>query len=224
MGPFLEEDLAFCSIAQDELGHAIALYRIITGDDSVTGVEVDALALGRDHTAYRSSWLSEWPTDDWASALLRHWLYDLAEELRWQNLAASSIAEAAALLPGVEREEVFHRQHATALLERVLATSGPTDARQRLNAALTTLAPIADSLWIAPMLEAEAIAEGVAAVTFAELGVQWHTTVKAELERLGLDGTIQASQQTDRSVRSEHFEALHKDLNAVRIEDPTAIW
>ena len=25
LGPFLEEDLAFCSIAQDELGHAIGL-------------------------------------------------------------------------------------------------------------------------------------------------------------------------------------------------------
>ena len=29
LGPFLEEDLAFCSIAQDELGHAIALYELL---------------------------------------------------------------------------------------------------------------------------------------------------------------------------------------------------
>ena len=28
IGPFLEEDLAFTSIAQDELGHARSLYRL----------------------------------------------------------------------------------------------------------------------------------------------------------------------------------------------------
>ena len=224
MGPFLEEDLAFCSIAQDELGHAIALYRLITGDESITGVDVDALALGREHTEYRSSWLCEWPTDDWASALVRHWLYDLAEQLRWQNLASSAISEAAALLPGIEREEAFHRQHASSLLDRVLATDGPTDARSQINAALTELAPIADSLWVAPMLEAEAIAEGVAAVTFAELGVQWHSLVSAELQRLGLDATFGPTAQNNRTERSPHFAALHTDLNAVRIEDPTAIW
>lgn len=224
MGPFLEEDLAFCSIAQDELGHAIALYRLITGDKSITGVEVDTLALGRDHDEYRSSWLCEWPTDDWASALVRHWLYDLAEQLRWQNLASSTITEAAALLPGIEREESFHRDHASSLLDRVLAVAGPTDARAKLNQALGDLGPVADSLWVAPLLEADAIAEGVAAVTFAELGVRWHTTVKTELNRLGLDASFERSAQTDRSVRSSHFAALHSDLNAVRSEDPTAIW
>lgn len=224
MGPFLEEDLAFCSIAQDELGHAIALYRLITGDESITGFEVDTLALGRDHGDYRSSWLCEWPTDDWASALVRHWLYDLAEEIRWQNLASSTVTEAAALLPGIEREEAFHRQHASSLLDRVLAQAGPTDARGKLNAALAELAPIADSLWVAPMLEAEAIAEGVAALTFAELGVRWHTEVRAELDRLGLDATFDPSPQGDRTARSSHFAALHTDLNAVRAEDPSAIW
>jgi ring-1,2-phenylacetyl-CoA epoxidase subunit PaaC len=218
MGPFLEEDLAFCSIAQDELGHAIALYRLITG------VEVDALALGREFGDYRSSWLCEWPTDDWAAALVRHWLYDLAEQLRWQNLSSSTVAEAAALLPGIEREEAFHRQHAISLLDRVLAAADPTDARAKLNEALAELAPVADSLWVAPALEADAIAEGVAALTFAELGMRWHSTVQVELARLGLTATFEPSAQTDRTVRSPHFAALHADLNAVRVEDPSAIW
>lgn len=224
MGPFLEEDLAFCSIAQDELGHAIALYRLITGDESITGVEVDALALGRQHHEYRSSWLCEWPADDWATALIRHWFYDLAEQLRWQNLASSTVTEAAALLPGIEREEAFHRQHASSLLDRVLATAGATDARAKLNAALAELAPVADSLWVAPALETAAIAEGVAAVTFAELGIRWHTTIRAELARLGLEAAFEPSGQSDRTVRSAHFAELHTDLNAVRIEDPTAVW
>jgi len=169
MGPFLEEDLAFCSIAQDELGHAIALYRLITGDQSATGVDIDTLALAREHTAYRSSWLAEWPADDWATALVRHWLYDLAEQLRWQNLANSTVAGVPELLAGIEREEAFHREHGRSLLELVLAESGPTDARAELDRALADLAPIADSLWVAPMHEVDALTEGVAELTFCLL-------------------------------------------------------
>lgn len=224
MGPFLEEDLAFCSIAQDELGHAIALYRLITRDESTTGVEVDTLALAREHGAYRSSWLAEWPADDWASALIRHWLYDLAEQLRWQNLANSSVPEVSELLPGIEREEAFHRDHGRRLLDLVLAEHGPTDARSELDRALSELAPIADSLWVPPVLEAEALAEGVAEFTFAELGARWHQLVGSELDRLGLRASFAPSPQGDRTMRSTHFAALHADLNAVRNEDPSAIW
>lgn len=224
MGPFLEEDLAFCSIAQDELGHAISLYRLITGDTSTTGVAVDELALGRRPEHYRSSWLCEWPTDDWASALLRHWLYDLAEQLRWQNVAHSSLAALAALVPGVEREESFHRQHAVSLLDRVLAAPGPTEARTQLQGALDELAPIVDTLWLAPVLEADAVAQGIAAVTFAELAVEWHTTIRTELERLGLQAVFTPGEAADRTQRSPGFGAFLADLNAVRTQDPTAIW
>ena len=43
IGPFLEEDLAFTSIAQEELGHARSLYTLLSDD-------VDQLAYGRRHT------------------------------------------------------------------------------------------------------------------------------------------------------------------------------
>lgn len=224
LGPFLEEDLAFCSIAQDELGHAISLYRLVTGDTSTTGVAVDALALGRPADAYRSSWFCEMPTDDWASALLRHWLYDLAEQLRWQNVHHSSLAPLAALVPGVEREESFHRHHASSLLDRVLEAEGATQARSQLQSALDALAPIVDSLWVPPALESDAIAEGVAALTFAELAVQWYGAVQPELDRLGLTAEFTPASQTDRSDRSPWFAPFHADLNEVRREDPTAIW
>ena len=49
VAPFLEEDLAFSSIAQDELGHAAALYAIVAGDgDPVDDdLRIDDLAFGR---------------------------------------------------------------------------------------------------------------------------------------------------------------------------------
>ena len=55
LGPFLEEDLAFCSIAQDELGHAIALYEFVTDDvDGWCAAIVDrggVIDIGPEHSA-----------------------------------------------------------------------------------------------------------------------------------------------------------------------------
>ena len=55
VAPFLEEDLAFCSIGQDELGHAASLYAIVAGDGDPTGVvdpAIDELAFHRDPVSY----------------------------------------------------------------------------------------------------------------------------------------------------------------------------
>ncbi len=115
VAPFLEEDLAFCSIAQDELGHAAMLYELLAEDGGV-----DRLAFGRPPDDYRSCHLVEVPLPDWADALARHWLYDLAEELRWEALAGSSIDEVAAVVERAQREETYHRRHADALVRRML--------------------------------------------------------------------------------------------------------
>ena len=54
VGPFLEEDLAFSSIAQDELGHARMLYEFLE-----LGESVDEIAYGRDSPEYRSAHIAE---------------------------------------------------------------------------------------------------------------------------------------------------------------------
>ncbi len=91
VAPFLEEDLAFASIGQDELGHAAMLYELVISDlsgETPSAQAVDALAFRRDPADYRSCWLVEAPCTEWATALVRHWLYDTAEELRWRELGA----------------------------------------------------------------------------------------------------------------------------------------
>ncbi len=224
LGPFLEEDLAFCSIAQDELGHAIGLYRLITGDDR----SVDHLALRRPPEAYRSSWLAEVPCDDWASALVRHWLYDRAEELRWDAVADSSIAGLAALVPGARREEAFHLRHADQLLGRVLGAGDGGAAATLVVATMRELRPLGATLWVAPFDEPTALAERIASRSFAELAVEWNRRVDADLIRWGVDPQtatgVAIDPPADRSVRSVHFERFHAELNEVLSIDPTAVW
>src|SRR6266508_1963759 len=50
--PHIEEDLAFSSIAQDEMAHARLLYQLAAESGLAHGDE-DALALGRETQAYR---------------------------------------------------------------------------------------------------------------------------------------------------------------------------
>ena len=140
VAPFLEEDLAFCSIAQDELGHAATLYELLVDE----GGDVDALAFGRAPEEYRSCHLVEVPCPDWADALARHWLYDLAEELRWEALAGSSVQAVADAVERALREESYHRRHAEALVRRML---DDPDAGRRVSDAIHRLLPLADAMW-----------------------------------------------------------------------------
>ncbi len=214
--PFLEEDLAFCSIAQDELGHALELYQLLTDD-------VDRFALLRDAADYRSCWFAERSTPEWSDALVRHWLYDHAERLRWQALAHSSVAEVAVLARLVDREESFHRQHADQLMRRLL-TSG--EARPIVIAALHRLLPIAVGIFDPVASERGAIDEGVVASSSADLAMSWRTTISQQLETLGvtIDWPVGTDEQRHRTVRDPGFAAFHDELREVISLDPGAVW
>ena len=160
VAPFLEEDLAFCSIAQDELGHAAMLYELLAEDGGV-----DRLAFGRPPDDYRSCHLVEVPLPDWADALARHWLYDLAEELRWEALAGSSVDEVAAVVERAQREETYHRRHADALVRRMLHDP---EAGGRVAASIDRLLPLADALWEPVAGEDEAVDDGVVTAASAD--------------------------------------------------------
>lgn len=141
MAPFLEEDLAFCSIAQDELGHAASLYAIVAGDgdpagDAVNDRAIDDLAFHREPGDWRSAQFVEVASTDWAHALARHWLYDAAEELRWALVADSTLTPLAHAAQRACREESFHLRHADGLLDLLLPVP---DSGDRIRAAVVDL-------------------------------------------------------------------------------------
>src|SRR5881227_1501231 len=75
IAPVLEEDVAFSSIAQNEIGHARALYQLLAED-------ADALAFDRPPEEYRCSPLVQLRfVPDWARTIARHVLYEAADQL-----------------------------------------------------------------------------------------------------------------------------------------------
>jgi ring-1,2-phenylacetyl-CoA epoxidase subunit PaaC len=94
IAPVLEEDVALSSIAQNEIGHARAIYQLLADD-------ADALAF------------------DWARTIARRVLYEAADELRLRTLMSSDDPDVAGLAAKIDREEAYHRMHAELWHERL---------------------------------------------------------------------------------------------------------
>jgi ring-1,2-phenylacetyl-CoA epoxidase subunit PaaC len=105
IAPALEEDVAFSSIAQNEIGHARAAYALL-GDDP------DALAFDRAPEEYRAAPLVQLRLLDWPEAIARRWLYEQADQLRIEHLMRSEDPAVAQLAAKIDREEAYHRMHA----------------------------------------------------------------------------------------------------------------
>jgi ring-1,2-phenylacetyl-CoA epoxidase subunit PaaC len=138
IAPILEEDVAMSSIAQDELGHAKALYELLVGL-LADGRDADAIAYDRPPEGYYHARLLDHPRGDWAQTIARRYLYDTADAVRLEALARSSWAPLAALVGKIRREERYHLMHATTWFERLALTEG--EPRRRLLEALERLGP-----------------------------------------------------------------------------------
>jgi ring-1,2-phenylacetyl-CoA epoxidase subunit PaaC len=137
IAPFLEEDVAFSSIAQNEIGHARALYELAAAE---LGTTADELAFDREPGEYRSAPLVELRRLEWARTIARHWLYETADEIRLAALKASSDPDIAGLAAKMDREEAYHRMHAEMWVDRLLATD---EGNPRLQEAVDELWPYA---------------------------------------------------------------------------------
>ena len=215
--PFLEEDLAFASIGQDELGHAAMLYAIVVGDDDTA---IDHLAFFRTADEYRSCWLVERAGDDWADAVVRHWMYDLAEQHRWELVAGSSLTPLADAAVRAGREESFHRRHGDSLLDALMTDP---EAARRLRAARDRLAGPALGMFEGTDGEDDAVATGVAAAPLSTRLDAWKDAVD---HRFGATdwAAATAPAQGARRLRSDDFAPLHTRMREVFDLDHDAAW
>jgi len=135
IAPFLEEDVAFSSIAQNEIGHARALYELVAVE---LGTTADELAFDRAPGDYRCAPLVQLRRMDWAATIARHVLYETADAIRIDALSSSDDPVVAGIAARIDREEVYHRMHAEMWLERLQASD---EGRARLGSALDELWP-----------------------------------------------------------------------------------
>jgi len=214
IGPFLEEDLAFTSIAQDELGHARSLYSLLSDD-------IDQLAYGRNSTEYRSAHIAELRCHDWSWALVRHVLHDLAEQIRWSALIDSTWQDLGRTAERALGEEHFHLQHGSSLLGRLLSND---QGRQHLTPAILELAPLGREYFASS--DESLIENGLISTPMVEQEQQWIDQAGDFFQRydISIDFGPQAPSAGRSGIRSQDFAALHDEMTAVFRIDPKAKW
>lgn len=185
--PYVEEDLAMSSIAQDEIGHARALYEIAS---TIDGRDVDALALGRKPEDYVHAVICERPNRDYAYTAARHYLYDTADAVRLEALLGSTFKELAELLRVLRLEERYHLEHARVWFER-LAT-GPVEARQRFAEAMSQAFPEAMAIFEPLPGEEALLSDGTLPRSGEDMLADWLETLGADLESVGLDAVLES--------------------------------
>jgi ring-1,2-phenylacetyl-CoA epoxidase subunit PaaC len=196
IAPDLEEDVAFSSISQNEIGHARALYELAARD---LGTTADELAFDRSPDEYRCAPLVELRfVPRWAPTIARHYLYEVADEVRIEGLKASDDAEVAGLTAKIDREEAYHRMHAEMWIDRLRATE---EGARRLREAV-------NDLW--------AFALGV---LDDELRPSWVEQVRG---RLGFE--LPDVEPVERGDHSDDLRALWEEMTMVRRSVPGATW
>lgn len=229
LAPHLEEDVAFSSIAQDEMGHAATYYGLLA---AVHDGDRDDLAHLRPALARRNSVMLERPNGpgtyrdaphfDWAYALARHFFYDTLEMARLDRLVESAhrpLAEAAAK---IRREERYHSQHHAMWLRDI--ARGGADYSRRLQLALDRAAEDAVDLpSVGPMgIEMEAFGLLPDA---SHLTDDWRARVVQALAPLGWSlPPVRGTLNGRHGEHSQDLTLLLRDLSEVYRSSPGASW
>ena len=220
IAPLLEEDVAMSSLAQDELGHAAALYALL---GELTGTDADTLAYDREPDDYRHCRLLDHGRGDWAMTIARRFLYDSADVVRLEALADGSWAPLAELVGKLIREERYHRMHAGAWLDRLARSYG--ESRDRLLTALAQLAPDAATVFTPLAGEADLIEAGILAAPMTDLEGRWRASIApvfADLE-LPMPPPV-LDPECGRLDHGAAFRWLWGEFTSVRRADPGATW
>ncbi|MCX7652036.1 MAG: phenylacetate-CoA oxygenase subunit PaaC [Bacteroidia bacterium] len=226
LGPILEEDIAFASIAQDETGHAQAYYQLLTDLGLPTP---DEYAFKRSASQFRSAHLVELPNFDYdyAMALVRHFFHDAAEQVRLEALRQSSYEPIAGLAERLLREEKYHWMHAHTWIRRLGRST--EEAHFRLRSAIDQLFPYAWMVFEELPMETEMVEAGWLPPS-SELRQRWLEKVMPILESLNLAPTFPSEDVLlpmrggRHGLRSPYFDELYAEMTEVSSADPDAEW
>jgi ring-1,2-phenylacetyl-CoA epoxidase subunit PaaC len=223
LGPILEEDIAFSSIAQDKLGHSFALFQIL---HELGEGDPDTVAFARNADDYRCCQLVEYPIGEYDFSLMRHYLFDTAEALRFAMLEESSYEPLAKLAKKVRGEIKYHVYHADTWVTQ-LAANGNDESRIRMQRSLDDTFPMALGIFEPSDYEDQLREQGIFAGE-AELQKRWLETITGHLTAAGLTvpsvDDVTPAYGGRKGYHTEHLQPLLEEMGEVFRIDPSAEW
>ena len=223
IGPMLEEDLAFSSMAQDKIGHAIALYTIL--HEVLGEADPDTLGFKRTEKEFKSCHLVEQPIGEYDFSTIRHFLFDHAELLRYESLTQSSFQPLAQLAKKVKGEIKYHVMHADTFVKQL--SNGNEESKARMQQALNNTWHLALGIFEPGEYEVELTSNNIF-IGEVELKKRWLEKVTPLLESYGL--TIPATDETKianggrKGYHTEYLKPLLDEMCEVTRTDIDAEW
>lgn len=212
IGPVLEEDIAFGSLAQDKTGHAYNLYQLL---ERMGEGDPDTIAFRREEKDYKCSHFSELPIgDDYAFSLARHFYFDHAEALRMEALKDCAYPDLSGLAAKFASEIKYHTFHANTWVKNLL--NGSEESKARMSSALKDTLPYALGIFEPGPHEDVLISEKLF-VGEDVLKSHWIDRIKTQLEafNLDLDFTVEAKVGGRNGYHTEHLKPLLDEMTAV---------
>ena len=221
-GPLLEEDIAFSSMAQDKIGHSLAIYTML---HDLGEPDPDTVAFTRNAQDFKNCQLVELPNGEYDFSLIRHFLYDTAEALRFEMLSASSYGPLAQLAVKIKGELRYHTMHANYWVKKLGTTT--EESKARMQKSLNELLPYALGIFEKSEFEEQLIAENIFAGEDV-LKMKWKDKVaeiiSGTLLVLSDWATIKAIEGGRRGNHTEHLQPLLNEMGEVFRSDPNTEW
>lgn len=232
-GPILEEDLALANISLDLIGQARLLYQLAAARLG-NGATEDALAYFRGDTDFRNYTLLELPnspalvgyakTDmDYATTVVRNFLYSALMVLVWDALQGSSDKDLAAIAEKSLKESRYHLHHSADWV--VKFGDGTEESHERAQAAFDHLFPYTEEFWVLNKFELDALGNGTG-VDVKSLRADWEAIVKDTLDQatLTLPLTKGYLPEGKNGLHSEHLSFLLGEMQSLARQHPGATW
>jgi ring-1,2-phenylacetyl-CoA epoxidase subunit PaaC len=221
-GPLLEEDIAFSSMAQDKIGQSHALFQLL---HQLGEQEPDVVAFLRNAEQFHNCQLVELPNGEYDFSLIRHFLFDTADALRFEMLTTSAYQPLGQLSVKITAELRYHTLHANTLIKKL--GNGTPESISRLQSALDMAFPYALGMFEASPFETDLIEQNIFAGE-AELQKKWLNRVEEWIAKTQLtlpDWKIQTPVFGGRTGKhTEHLQPLLNEMSEVIRIDPAAEW
>lgn len=217
--PDIESDVALSSVAQEEMGHARLFYERAC---ELTGGDPDTLAYTRRPEEFRNAVLVERPNDDWGFTLVRMYLYDRADAVRLDALAAGAVPPLADLARTLRREEKYHRLFGEQWLRRLAQATA--DSRMRVQAALERAWTGAVALFEPVPGQDALVSAGALPVAPDALLARWHGAVVPLLQEIGLNVRNPAAGERGGGEDGGGRTGRHSDDLRILLDELTSVW
>lgn len=222
IGPLLEEDIAFSSMAQDKVGQSWTYYKLL---NELGEADPDTVAFTRNAEQFHNSQFVELPNGEYDFSLMRHYLFDQADFLRLQALTESPVEEVALVAKKLRGEVKYHLMHGTTWVQQL--GQGTEESKARMQQALETALPYALGIFEPSPMEDVLVESGIF-VGEEALKTQWMQEVEKVITAAGLNmpswDSLQPVYGGRTGQHTEHLQPLLDEMTEVFSVDPTADW